>query len=95
MFPDKVPPTEPLNRIYMVVVETVLFVGVSVIELAKPVPDVKEISNPDGADTVMLPVRSVPDTVIDCSAEGVPRFVENAFRAVVETDKTGAVTLDS
>jgi hypothetical protein len=79
----------------MVVVETVLFVGVRVIELAKPVPDVKEISNPEGADMVMLPVRSVPDTVIDCSADGVPRFVENAFRAVVETDKTGAVTLDS
>ncbi len=79
----------------MIVDETTLFVGVSVIELVKPVPDVKESSNPEGAETVMLPVKSVPETVIDCSAEGVPKFVEKAFKAVEETDKTGAVTLDS
>jgi len=37
-----------------------------------------DTSNPEGAVTVRLAVKPLPDTVNDCAADGVPTVVLNA-----------------
>ncbi len=64
------------NLTYIVVAATVPLVGVKVSDVAKPVPEVNEISYPLGAVNVKLEPRPVAETEVVCSEEAVPAHVE-------------------
>lgn len=80
IFPEGEPDADAAIRTKMVVVLTVPLDGVKETEPANPPPEVVDTSKPVGAVTTRLAVRSVPDTVNDCSADAVPAHELYGFK---------------
>ena len=76
-FPLNVPPVAvEFNLTYTVVAVTVPLVGVKVIDVENPLPEVNEISYPLGAVKIKFEPSPVADTDAVCSEEAVPAHVE-------------------
>ena len=83
IFPDGVPVAAALKRVYTVVGLTVPPVWVKEKLLAKPEPDVVDISKPAGAVTNRLAVRPEPATVKVFSVDILPAHALNALSVPV------------
>ena len=83
IFPDGVPVAAALKRVYTGVGLTVPPIWVKEKLLAKPEPDVVDISKPAGAVTNKLAVRPEPATVKVFSVDILPAHALNALSAPV------------
>jgi hypothetical protein len=80
-FPLNVPPVAvAFNLTYIVVADTVPLVGVKVIDVENPLPEVNEISYPLGAVKIKFEPSPVADTDVVCSEDTVPAHVEKPER---------------
>jgi hypothetical protein len=63
-----------------VVLLTIPPTGVKLTLLPNPLPDVRDTSKAADIDITRFAVRSVPETIKICSADGVPTVVEKGFK---------------
>ena len=66
-------------RAYNVVEATLPDEGVKLMDDEYPEVEFDDTSNPEGAETTKLAVKLEPETVKDCSVEGVPSIVDIAL----------------